>query len=133
MSHQAVPRGETDERATALLTAAERFTALVVESPRCRCRVLRVVACLSWKAPQHRSSANYPSREGMSMRYQRSFYHGHESLSTTFTLSLLTSTRVASDPRWHLEWMRCIINGSLFTSNRVNTDFHSHPRTQGHD
>ena len=31
-------------------------------------RVLRVVAWLSWKAPQRGSAANYPSREGMSMR-----------------------------------------------------------------
>src|SRR6266702_5257793 len=58
---------------------------------------------------------------------------GNESRYTTFTLSLLTSTRVASDPRWHLEWLWCIINGSPITSNRVDTDFHSYQRTQGHD
>jgi hypothetical protein len=97
------------------------------------CRVLRVVACHSWKAPQRGSSANYPSSEGMCMHYQRSCSHGHESLSTMFTLSLLTSTRAASDPRWHLEWMWCIINGRPIAYNRVNPDFHSLPRTQGHD
>src|SRR5436190_5207229 len=57
----------------------------------------------------------------------------HESRYTTFTLSLLTSTRVPSDACWHLEWMRCIINGSSITSNRVDTDFHFYQRTQGHD
>src|SRR6266487_966941 len=57
----------------------------------------------------------------------------HESLNTTFTLSLLTSTRVASDARWQLEWMRCIINSSPITFNQVDTDFHSYQRTQGHD
>ncbi len=31
-------------------------------------RVLRIGACLSWKALQLGSSANYPSRKGMSMR-----------------------------------------------------------------
>src|SRR6266700_1190011 len=57
----------------------------------------------------------------------------HESLYTTFTISLLASTRVASEPHWHLEWMRHIINGWSIASNWVDSDFHSHQRIQGHD
>lgn len=89
--------------------------------------VLMGGACFSWKAPLRGSSANEPSGEGMS----RSFSHGYESLSTTFTISLLAHTRVTPDPRWHLGWMRCIINGRPIAPIRVDVDLHSHPKTQG--